>query len=93
LGSFRQIWEQAANSWKIVEMFQIYVELSEDRTQASVQQPSMGGPQKMSADELSELIRHLTRLRADMSPAREHDPTPKIRTVGAPDPEPPASEP
>jgi hypothetical protein len=45
LGSFRQIWEQAANSWKIVEMFQIYVELSEDRTQASVQLPSMGGPQ------------------------------------------------
>ena len=67
-------------------MFEIYVALSEDRTEASVQLPSMGGPQKMSADELSELIRHLTRLRAEMFPAHEHDPTPKIQTVGAADP-------
>ena len=79
---------------EIVEMFEILSGLSEDRTEASVQLPSMAGPQKMSADELSELIRHLTQLRADMSPARENDdPTPKIQTVGAPDPEPPASAP
>jgi hypothetical protein len=76
-----------------VEMFEIYVALSEDRTEASLQLPSMGGPQKMSADELSELIRHLTQLRADMSPAREPDPTPEIQTVGAPDAELPASAP
>ena len=44
-------------------MFEIYLALSDDRTEASVQLPSMGGPQKMSADELSELIRHLTQLR------------------------------
>ena len=74
-------------------MFEIYVALSEDRTEASLQLPSMGGPQKMSADELSELIRHLTQLRADMSPAHEPDPTPKIQTVGAPDAELPASAP
>jgi hypothetical protein len=74
-----------------VEMFEILSGLSEDRTEASVQLPSMAGPQKMSADELSELIRHLTQLRGDMSPVHETDPTPKIQTVGAPDPEPPAS--
>ena len=74
-------------------MFEIFLALSEDRTEASVQLPSMGGPQKMSADELSELIRHLTQLRADMSPAHEPDPPTKIETVGAPDPELPASEP
>jgi hypothetical protein len=47
------------------------------------------GPQKVSADELSQLIRHLTQLRADMSLAHEHDPRPKIQTVGTSDPEPP----
>jgi hypothetical protein len=67
-------------------MFEIFLALSEDRTEASVQLPSMGGPQKMSADELSELIRHLTQLRADMSAAQ-------IQTVGPPDPELPASAP
>jgi hypothetical protein len=76
---------------EIVNMFEILSGLSEDRTEASVRLPSMAGPQKMSADELSELIRHLTQLRADMSPAHEKDPTPKIQTVGAPDPEPPSS--
>jgi hypothetical protein len=74
-------------------MFEIYLALSDDRTEASVQLPSMGGPQKMSADELSELIRHLTELRAGMSRAHEHDPTPTIQTVGTPDPKPAASAP
>ena len=73
-------------------MFEIYLALSDDRTEASVQLPSMGGPQKMSADELSELIRHLSQLRADMS-LLEHDPKPKIQTVGTTNPEPPASAP
>jgi hypothetical protein len=72
-------------------MFEVLCGLSEDRTEASVQMPSMAGPQKMSADELSELIRHLTQLRAEMSPAREKDPTPKIQTVGARDPQSPPS--
>jgi hypothetical protein len=74
-----------------VEMFEVLCGLSEDRTEASLQLPSMAGPQKMSADELTELIRHLTQLRADMTQAHENDPTPKIRTVGAPDAEPPES--
>ena len=65
-------------------MFEILSGLSEDRTEASVQLPSMAGPQKMSADELSELIRHLTQLRADMSPAHENDPTPKFRPLALP---------
>ncbi|MGB3579654.1 MAG: hypothetical protein WBA40_00810 [Roseiarcus sp.] len=34
-------------------MFEIYLALSDDRTEASVQLPSMGGPQKMSADEFA----------------------------------------
>jgi hypothetical protein len=76
---------------EIVEMFEIYLALSDDRTEASIQLPSMGGPQKMSADELFQLIRHLTQLRADMSLAHEHDPTPKIQTAGTSEPEPPAS--
>jgi hypothetical protein len=44
-------------------MFEIYLTLSDDRTEASVQLPSMGGPQTMSADELSQLIRLLAELR------------------------------
>ena len=36
----------------------------------------------MSADELSELIRHLAQLRADMSLAPAPDLTPKIQTIG-----------
>ena len=59
-------------------MFEIYLALSDDRTEASIQLPSMGGPQKMSAGELSELIRHLAQLRANMSLAPAPDPTPKI---------------
>jgi hypothetical protein len=74
-------------------MFQILSGLSEDRTEASVQLPSMAGPQKMSADELSELVRHLTQLRAEMALAHELDPTAKIQTVGTPRPEDPASAP
>ena len=54
-------------------MFEIYLALSDDRTEARVQLPSMGGPQKMSADELSELIRHLTQLRTDMALGRNGD--------------------
>ena len=73
-------------------MFEIYMALSDDRTEASIQLPSMGGPQKLSADELSDLIRHLTRLRADMSPAHERE-TQTIKSVGTFDPEPPASAP
>ena len=72
-------------------MFEIYLALSDDRTEASVQLPSMGGPQTMSADELSQLIRLLAELRAGMSLAHEVDPTPKIETIGTGDPEPPAS--
>ena len=64
-------------------MFEILSGLSEDRTEASVQLPSMAGPQKMSADELSELVRHLTPTGAHV-PAHEPDPPPKIETVGAP---------
>ena len=71
-------------------MFEISLALSEDRTEARIQLPSMGGPQKMSADELSELIRHLTQLRTDMALAYETDPTPKIQVVGTADPESPA---
>ena len=65
-------------------MFEILSGLSEDRTEASVQLPSMAGPQKMSADELSELIRHLTQLRADMSPAHENDRRQKSRRLALP---------
>ena len=72
-------------------MFEIKLALSDDRTEASVQLPSMGGPQKLSADELSELIRLLTQLRSDMS-LTHRDPTPKVYAVGAAEPEPPASE-
>jgi hypothetical protein len=71
-------------------MVEINLALSDDRTEASVQLPSMGGPQKMSADELSELIRLLAQLRADMSQAHEPDPTPKTLKVGTADPESPA---
>ena len=44
----------------------------------------------MSADELSELIRHLTQLRTDMALAHETDPTPKIQMVGTANSESPA---
>ena len=37
-------------------MFEIYMALSDDRTGASIQLPSMGGPQKLSADELPTLF-------------------------------------
>jgi hypothetical protein len=67
-------------------MFEIYLALSDDSTEARVQLPSMGGPQKMSADELTELIRLLAELRAGMSLAHEADPTPKIETIGTSDP-------
>ena len=63
-------------------MFEIYLTLSDDRTEASVQLPSMGGPQTMSSDELSELIRLLAELRAGMSLVHEADPTPRIETIG-----------
>jgi hypothetical protein len=66
-------------------MFEIYLALSDDRTEASVQLPSMGGPQKMSADDLSELIRLLAQLRAEMSQAHEPDPTLKAQKVGTAD--------
>jgi hypothetical protein len=72
-------------------MFELYLALSDDGTEASVQLPSMGGPHKMSADELSELIRLLAQLRADMALANEADTPPKIQTVGAADAEPTAS--
>ena len=64
-----------------VEMFEIYLALSDDRTEASVQLPSIGGPQTMSADELSEVIRLLAELRAGMSLTHGADPTPKIETT------------
>jgi hypothetical protein len=70
-------------------MFEISLALTDDRTEASVQLPSMGGPQKMSADELSELIRHLTQLRMEMGVAQETHPAPQIQTVGIADPESP----
>jgi hypothetical protein len=53
-----------------------YLALSDDRTEASVQR----GPQKMSADELSEFIRHLTQLGADMSTIRRQ----RSRQLGLP---------
>ena len=52
----------SCHPWATKKMFEISLALSEDRTEARIQLPSMGGPQKMSADELSELIRHLTQL-------------------------------
>jgi hypothetical protein len=70
-------------------MFEIYLALSDDRTEASVQLPSMGGPEKMSADELSEFIRLLAQLRAEMSQAHEPNPTPKVEKVGTADPQSP----
>jgi hypothetical protein len=72
-------------------MLEIYLALSDDRTEANIQLPSMGGPQKMSADELSDLIRLLVELRAGMFLTHGADPTPKIETIGTADPEPPAS--
>ena len=63
-------------------MFEIYLTLSDHRTEASVQLPSMGGPQTMSSDELSELIRLLAELRAGMSLVHEAIRRRRIETIG-----------
>ena len=79
-------WFTPIVSRETVEMLEIYLALSDDRTEANIQLPSMGGPQKMSADELSDLIRLLVELRAGMFLTHGADPTPKIETIGMPTP-------
>jgi hypothetical protein len=49
-------------------MFQMQIQLQPDKTEASVSLPTMASPLKMSAEELSDLIRQLAWLRASMLP-------------------------
>jgi hypothetical protein len=52
-------------------MFELTLSLSDDKKTALVALPNMAAPQNLSADELSDLIRHLAWLRAGMEPRHE----------------------
>jgi len=52
--------------------FEANLWLSDDRTTFGLTLPNMTAPQMMSADDLSDLIRHLARKRAEMLPAHEN---------------------
>jgi hypothetical protein len=61
------------------------ISLSEDRAEASINLPSMTTPLKMSAEELSEFVRHLAWLRASMKPEMERvDLTPETPVSSVP---------